>query len=184
MKWFERLARWIEHRGGMRELYRPCPETGTPTLYMRRYYIAKTPLGEVMLHQFFMGDEGGLHDHPWFSFGRILACGYREHLCDAVVDGRPVNEHIVERRPGDWGWRPAGCATRDRAKGFHKVELREGEAGKVWTLFITGPRQTVWGFLDGSRWVSFSDYFKKDGTASKQATPDQYRGWFFPRKVA
>ena len=158
MKWFERLARWVEHRGGMRELYRPHPVTGQPTLYMRRFYLAKTPFGEAMLHQFFMGDEGGLHDHPWFSFGRILAKGYREHLCEKVENGAPVGEFVVERRPG--------------------------EEGQVWTLFVTGPRKTVWGFLSENGWIPFSEYFKKDGTSAKQATPDQYRGWFFPRKVA
>lgn len=183
MKWFERLARWVELRGGMRELYRPHPETGTPTLYMRRFYIAKTPFGEIMLHQFFMGDDGGLHDHPWFSFGRILACGYRERLCRAIVAGKPVGEHVVERRPGDWSRRPAGTAKRDSARGFHKVELRPGEAGKVWTLFITGRRQTSWGFLDSGRWTPFGEYFKRDGTAAVQASPDQYQGWIFPKKV-
>jgi hypothetical protein len=184
MKWFERLARWVEHRGGMRELYRPHPVTGQPTLYMRRFYLAKTPFGEAMLHQFFMGDEGGLHDHPWFSFGRILAKGYREHLCEKVENGAPVGEFVVERRPGDWGWRPAGISTRDNSRGFHRVELRPGEEGQVWTLFVTGPRKTVWGFLSENGWIPFSEYFKKDGTSAKQATPDQYRGWIFPRKVA
>lgn len=168
----------------MRELYRPDPVTGQPTLYMRRYYIAKTPFGEAMLHQFFMGDEGGLHDHPWFSFGRILAKGYREHVCESIVDGKPVGVHQVERHPGDWSWRPAGILSRDEARGFHRVELRPGESGQVWTLFVTGPRKVTWGFLNGNSWIPFWEYFKKDGTATKQALPEQYRGWIFPRKAA
>lgn len=168
----------------MRELYRPDPVTGQPTLYMRRYYIAKTPFGEAMLHQFFMGDEGGLHDHPWFSFGRILAKGYREHVCESIVDGKPVGVHQVERLPGDWSWRPAGILSRDEARGFHRVELRPGESGQVWTLFVTGPRKVTWGFLNGNSWIPFWEYFKKDGTATKQALPEQYRGWIFPRKAA
>jgi len=167
----------------MRELYRPDPVTGQPTLYMRRYYIAKTPFGEAMLHQFFMGDEGGLHDHPWFSFGRILAKGYREHVCESIVDGKPIGVHQVERRPGDWSWRPAGILSRDEARGFHRVELRPGESGQVWTLFVTGPRKVTWGFLNGNSWIPFWEYFKKDGTATKQALPEQYRGWIFPRKA-
>ena len=73
--------------------------------------------------------------------------------------------------------------SRDEARGFHRVELRPGESGQVWTLFVTGPRKVTWGFLNGNSWIPFWEYFKKDGTATKQALPEQYRGWIFPRKV-
>ena len=54
--WFEKLASWIEKRGGMRELYRK-DEDGSPKLYMRRYYLVKSKYFELMLHQFFIDNS-------------------------------------------------------------------------------------------------------------------------------
>lgn len=164
--WYKNLARWIEKRGGMRELYRKG-ENGKPRLYMRRFYLVKSKYFELMLHQFFMSDAKDVHDHPWASFGCILETGYMEHLGD--------NEKSVRRIAGDVSCRGA--------KDFHRVELLEGTEGKVWTLFGTLRRTRNWGFLVNKQWISFDEYFKSNGTYEVQSLPEQYSGVLFPKKV-
>lgn len=184
MRWFERLAKFIEKHDGARNIYRPDDVTGEPSLYLRRFYIVKTPWFEIMLHQFYMSDRGTYHDHPWGSYGRILATGYYEWLCDGIEKGEPVNPHKVFRKPGDWGGRPAANATHNDPRSFHKVELAPGTEGKVWTLFMTGPRVRDWGFLSVDQmWEHFSDLFKRDGTAVIAENHQMFKGWLFPKRV-
>ena len=101
MRWFEKLAGYIEKRGGKRQLFRAGPD-GKPVLYMERYYLVKSPICEIMLHNFHQGDRPDLHDHPWASGGVILAEGYREHTPKGVAEKRGAN--VV----------PGGAATGDR----------------------------------------------------------------------
>ena len=164
--WFEKLAKWIEKRGGMRELYRK-DEDGSPKLYMRRYYLVKSKYFELMIHQFFMSDAKDVHDHPWASFGRILKTGYLEVMSD--------NAYALQRNAGDWSWRGA--------KDFHRVYLKPGTEGKVWTLFGTLKRVRKWGFLVEREWIPFDEYFKANGTFEVQSAPEQYRGVILPKKV-
>jgi len=165
MRWFEKLASYIEKNGGKRSLYREGPD-GNPALYMDRYYIIKSRFCEVMLHNFHQGDRPDLHDHPWASGGVILAEGYREH----------TPKGVAEKHAGSWGFRGS--------KSFHWVELREGTEGKVWSLFFTFKRVREWGFLVDGEWLHFEEYFRRNGTLATQTKPEAYRGWFFPRKVA
>lgn len=164
MRWFERLAKYIEKNGGKRSLFREGDD-GKPSLYMDRYYLVKTPFCEVMLHNFHQSDRPDLHDHPWASGGIILAEGYREH----------TEAGIAEKRAGSWGFRGS--------RAFHWVELRPGTEGKVWTLFFTLRRKREWGFLVNGEWLHFKEYFRRSGTLEVQSAPDKYVGWFFPRKV-
>ena len=164
--WYKNLARWIEKRGGMRELYRKGAN-GEPQLYMRRFYLVKSKYFELMLHQFFMSDAKDVHDHPWASFGRILETGYLEVVGD--------NAYAIQRNAGDWGWRSS--------KAFHRVYIQPGTEGKVWTIFGTLRRVRKWGFLVNNKWVPSDEYFKSNGTFKVQTSQDQYRGVFLPRKV-
>jgi hypothetical protein len=70
-----------------------------------------------------------------------LKLGYMEHFPDGTV---------VERKP----FHPAVRAPRD----FHWVELKSGTEGKVWTLFLTGPRVREWGFLTKMGWIQHENY--------------------------
>ena len=166
MQWFEKLAGWIERRGGKRELFRRGVD-GQPSLYMERFYLVKSKYFELMLHRFHMSDAVDVHDHPWTSFGCILKNGYIEHLGD--------NEKSVRRVAGNISYR--------NSKIFHRVELAKGTEGNVWTIFGTFKRVSDWGFLVDKTWVPFEKYFKSNGTLDVQTLPEQYHGLIFPTKV-
>ena len=85
------------------------------------------------------------------------------------------NEKCVRRVAGDFTCR--------KAKAFHRVELIEGTAGDVWTLFGTFKRVRNWGFLVNKNWMSFDKYFASNGTLEAQSLPEQYSGILFPTKV-
>jgi len=121
----------------------------------------------LMIHQFFMSDAQDVHDHPWTSFGRILKTGYLEVIGD--------NDHAIQRNAGDWSWRGA--------KSLHRVYLKPGTEGKVWTLFGTLKRVRKWGFIVNKQWIPFDEYFKSNGTFEVQSAPENYRGVILPKKV-
>jgi|LUME01.1.fsa_nt_gb hypothetical protein len=169
MKWYEKFANWISTRGGKRVMYRPN-ETGQPAKYLERFYIVKTPFIEIMLHRFFMSDAGELHDHPWHSFGWILAKGYNETVLDKN------NQEITY-------FRSVGYFGARSAKSFHRVQLLADGVGTTWTVFVTLKRHKNWGFLTTKGWIPFNHYFKSNGTLEVQELPQHYEGWVFPRKV-
>ena len=184
-KWYHKLCRFIEAHGGKRSIYRN--ENGKPVLYLDRFYIVKTPWLELMIHRFYLGDKGSLHNHPAFTFGRILETGYYERLCTYIDSmGVTQGEYNVNRVPGNFSYRPGSTANHDDYRGFHKVKLRSPEdAGKVYTLFGMGKRNPFsWGFRsnDGN-FIPFAENDKREGVAEKQTQNDEYKGWFFPRKV-
>lgn len=175
MKWYQKLAAFIERKGGKRTIVRPDFE-GQASLYMNRFYIFKSPFCEIMLHQFFMSDRGDLHDHPWDSCGIILAGGYFEHVgIKSKHTGKVTHSVKMWRGPGYFGSR--------KADDFHKVELPNECIGKTWTLFITGKRNKQWGFLTSKGYLNFMDMFKLDGTANLQENNAQFSNGLFPRKV-
>lgn len=183
--WYHKLARFIEKRGGKREIWRN--ENGKPSLYLERYYIVKTPWMELMIHRFFLGDKGPLHDHPALTFGWILETGYYEKLCTHIdSNGVTQGEYKADRRPGNFGWRPGSTMWHSNPKSFHKVILRPGTTpGSVWTLFGFCRRNNFsWGFRDNDGTFRFYDEQNKlEGTANMQTEHTLYKGWFFPRKV-
>lgn len=183
-RWYERFEAWMERRGCCRSIYRSVPN-GEPVLYLKRYYILRTPWGEVMLHQFFLGDDGPVHDHPFASCGWIIATGYNE-LIRRPWPGNTIIMETIRRWPGQFSWRPRASKNHNLASSFHKVELIPGTEGKVHTLFITGPRNegSTWGFATPNGFVSFADMFHKDGTEQKQTSPAQWGYGFFPKKKA
>src|SRR5687767_1642634 len=72
--WYVNLEAYIKENGGCRDIYRN--ENGNPVLYLQRHYIYRDHNREIMLHRFFLGDKGPLHDHPASSWGTILQTGY------------------------------------------------------------------------------------------------------------
>ena len=180
------LTKAIADKGGCREIYRN--EGGKPVLYLKRYYIYRGPYREAMIHQFFLGDKGPLHDHPAASWGQILKVGYHERLCAYIGnDGRTEGEYVVDRKPGDWSYRPGSNKNHDNFKGFHKVKLRKPEdAGLVKTLFIMEKRnENSWGFrANDGQFVPFDEMNRLENTDSMQSSPDQYEYGWFPRRIA
>jgi hypothetical protein len=182
---FKEIAKRIEARGGCREIYRN--ENGKPVLYLKRYYLYRGLEREAMIHQFFLGDKGPLHDHPADSWGSILSVGYNERLCTSIApSGRTEGEYEVSRNPGDWSYRPASTVNHDNFEGFHKVKLRNpSDGGKIFTFFVMEKRnENSWGFRDNDgHFVPFDQMNKNEKVDSVQSSPDQYGYGWFPRRV-
>ncbi len=179
------LAKAIEAQDGCRHIHRD--ENGKTVLYLKRYYLFRSPEREAMIHQFFLGDKGPLHDHPADSWGRILETGYYERLCTHLDEkGITQGEYEVNRLPGDWSYRPGSNKSHDNFEGFHKVKLRQPEdAGSVWTLFVMEKRNpNSWGFRDNDgSFVPFQDMYKREHTDKVEVSADQYEYGWFPRKI-
>jgi len=114
--------------------------------YLTRYYVLlkDRDLFNIYIHEFHRSDQdvgvngfGLLHNHPFrWSVSLILINPYAEERL-------LPNGNIIVRllKPG-----MINFIGRDV---FHRVDLVNG---KVWTLFITGPRikdgESIWGFWD------------------------------------
>lgn len=93
----------------------------------------------VRLHHFVGPDDAGHHNHPFkWAFSIILWGSYTEeilHVDPLVIAGGGWVGIQTERRVRWYNWIPWGK--------YHRItELH----GNVWTLFITGPRVSSWGF--------------------------------------
>lgn len=161
---FYRWALWMRAR----DSYKHVARDGQP--YMDRYYLLRLRLPAtrwwrarnfaLFMHCFYRSDSDYLHDHPW-AWGRlILSRGYWETHQDG-------EQHW--RRPLSFTWK------RD-AQVMHRIDLRPGDEGWVWTLFWHFTRERRWGFLerDGSYRLA-RDVGAED--------PRKMTGWLFPRKV-
>ena len=138
-------------------VYRLRVITSSGTRYMTRFYLRGTPRmadgtspygphGEIRteahrakgiglyLHKIHMSDDRPeLHNHPWkWAYALVLWGGYsEERLTPAGVVRRRI-------RPGRF--------VRLSANDWHRLDLI-AEAPS-YSLFITGPLQQAWGFLD------------------------------------
>ena len=116
--------------------------------YMRRWWlIPRNPFLNVYFHVFEGPDEPVLHDHPWLNLSFVLKGSYFEYTPTRKDDPTELQRHV--RKPGDLVLRGP--------RALHFIEPR-GE-GKVYTIFITGPRVREWGFLCPDRgWVHWKNY--------------------------
>jgi hypothetical protein len=109
--------------------------------YLSRHYLFRKSwfprlehrLRSWYLHHFWRSDyEDEVHNHPWGrSYSLILTGGYIEH--------RYVGGCVVTRR-----CLPGSINVIDSTD-FHRVELIGRDC---WTLFVSGPKVSGWGFLD------------------------------------
>lgn len=129
MKWFEKIANFLERRGRHRTIPR-----ANGRLLERWYIIRGLRLG-VYLHQFWSSDDDDFHDHPWDSFSWIIHGGYWECLPD-----------------GQRLWRSVGFKKYRTAEEFHRIELQPGTEGHAWTIFIRFKRRRKWGFWHPTGW--------------------------------
>jgi hypothetical protein len=125
--------------------------------YMERYWLVnpydnatrKTkhswfPLS-LRIHHIMQPDQDrDLHDHPWNARTFILHGWYREVREDGA---------IIRRVAGD--------TARLNFGEYHRIT--EVSDGGVWTLFVTGKFQGMWGFkVDGVK-VPFREYLAAKG---------------------
>jgi hypothetical protein len=120
---------------------------GAEDPYLRRWWlIPRNKFGfNIYLHNFCRDDDDrALHDHPWSSISYVLAGGYFE----ITPEGR-------------W-WRYPGCIVRRKATDAHRIVLHP-DSDEVWTIFITGKYQRMWGFHCPKGWVYWKDFTSEDG---------------------
>jgi hypothetical protein len=113
---------------------------------LRRYHLLELPFGmTLVLHQFVQSDpDRGYHDHPWsFGMSLILSGGYYERKISHTTNpiGKPEDQV-----PINMDYLSTGRINVFSGKDYHRVILPEN--GEAWTLFLTGPRKKIWGFLN------------------------------------
>lgn len=143
--WIKKLAAREPHA-----IIRTLPPEALPQL-VRWWVIPRNPLFNIYLHKLVRDDDGeALHDHPWWSFSILLKGCLGE--VDLNADGQ---EQTTIHTPGK-------CRLR-RADYLHRLFLPCQDL-HAWTLFMTGPRIRVWGFMCPKGWRDFRTYTGgKDG---------------------
>jgi hypothetical protein len=135
-----------------------------------------------MIHQFFMGDRGPLHDHPATSWGQILETGYYERLCLGLINGVTHGEYDADRKPGDWSMRPGSNYSHDDPDSFHKVKLRDTkDAGSIFTFFVMEKRNPFsWGFRgNNGDFIHFTKMNESENIEEVQKSHNDYPyGWY------
>ncbi len=107
-------------------------------VYLRRWFIwPRNQWFNAYLHRFGASDDDrAVHDHPAWNISIILSGRYREHFHDGTSR---------VRRPGQVIFRGA--------KTLHRLELL---TPTVTTIWISGPKRRVWGFLTPSHgWIPY-----------------------------
>jgi hypothetical protein len=112
----------------------------------------------IRIHHIKRADgDRDLHDHPWNARTIILRGNYTEQRLleqsDPVLAGMHVPEgalatEYITRNPGDTAQLSFGE--------YHRID--EVSEGGVYTLFISGPYQGVWGFLVNGAKVDWRTY--------------------------
>jgi hypothetical protein len=131
--------------------------------YLRRYYVvgdypikywpvntripARLPWlpFTVYIHRFMAPDrDRNLHNHPWqLAVSVILAGGYTEIRKQGAAD--EITRDVL----------PGTISVITDAT-FHMVSKLLGK--ETWTLFITGPRASSWGFLTSKGFVDWREW--------------------------
>jgi len=164
-RWTRRLLLRLTDRLPARVIKGP---DGAP--FLERYHLLRLPLvgAEVMIHRFVASDpDRGLHDHPWRWAAALLLAGSYDELVVPRIDA-PKGERFRRRLgPLRVNW--------VRPRRFHRVLLAPGS--DAWTLFVTGPRMKVWGFLahpDAHRYdagtSTAQDHYDRQGVARRLAS--------------
>lgn len=117
---------------------------GADDPYLNRWYvIPRNPVFNIYLHQFMRSDDDrALHDHPWIS---LSWCLRGEMIEISAAEDSP---QMIE--DGNWVVRTPTFA--------HRLIIMPAMRGRVWTLFITGPRLREWGFWCPQGWVHWKDF--------------------------
>lgn len=102
-----------------------------------------------------------MHDHPWNARTFILKGWYIE------VRENPDYDDSIIPHAGNWPlglkWRRAGDTAKLGFGEYHAI--REVSDGGVYTLFISGPWQGVWGFLVNGVKVPWRTYLNLEKQA-------------------
>lgn len=125
--------------------------------YLDRLRLVQTPLFGVYLHRIHVPDaDRDPHDHPWWFASLVLSGGYDELVWDHPEDISYASRRDMIRR------------ARTRARGRWSLRtIRRTQAhmitdvsGQLWTLVLTGPRRSSWGFWTAEGFADWRDYLK------------------------
>lgn len=98
----------------------------------------------VRLHNFLRPDaDDSLHNHPWkWAFSFVFRGCYRE---------------VRRNKNGDIFWKEHKAPAFNFISGddYHKITQLYGD---TWTLFVTGPKRSSWGFLKDGVHVPWKKY--------------------------
>lgn len=128
---------------------------GTGELYLRRYFLLRSKLGNVYLHNIVRCDKDpDPHDHPWDFVSVLLRGGYEEFVYD-----RHATCSIDVGRDALWplarAWRYAPSFAFRRAETVHQIKQVRPN---TWSLVITGPIARRWGFWPNAEWQHWRAY--------------------------
>jgi hypothetical protein len=117
--------------------------------YLIRYYILKTRIISIYVHNILLDDDADMHDHPWWFIVLILKGGYWEQMPGRKIFRRPLD--TIFHKPTD----------------IHRIELGVKYFDGIpriipsWSLVILGPKVREWGFHTKEGWVYFKNYISK-----------------------
>lgn len=165
MQTFDRLAHNILCQlFSYRDIVKPGAD-GKPSLYLRRFYIAKFKRFRVFLHNIRRPDnDRHPHSHPWPFTSLCLKGGYLENIVDAI------SEHGVWTNK--WrSFRPFQIISNP-AIHTHMVEQIYGPS--AWTLIKAGPAEREWDFLTEKGRIHYLTYLKENDVNFKQNAGNEY----------
>jgi hypothetical protein len=114
--------------------------------YLDRLRLIQTPLFGIYLHHIHRPDrDRDPHDHPWWFASLVLAGGYTEEVWPDKRDRS--RSHFRRRRR--WTVRSLGQSAA------HMIATVDGP---LWTLVLTGPRRSDWGFWTPDGFTGWRDY--------------------------
>lgn len=121
-------------------------------LYLRRFVLARTPIGSVYLHHIVRSDQDRcLHDHPWNSLLVTLWGGYEEVMPD----------RNVRRRPGCIRWMPA--ETKHRVVLYKRSAICSDRIERpAWTICCAGRKVRSWGFWRRGQFIPWREFLDGD----------------------
>ena len=119
--------------------------------YLVRYYYKNyRPFARITIHNVLRSDIDGLHNHPWSFQTYILSGGYWEE----TPEGR--------------FWRAPGYHGYSKSTDFHRLSVDpvQSNGEETWTLFLMGPKEKEWGFLNefgcGEQWTEYLERRKNE----------------------
>jgi hypothetical protein len=125
------------------------------TLYLRRYYLVKTRLGGIYIHQIMRSDDDRcLHDHPW-DFSSVILSGHYTEITPETCEKGKV-------------WK-TGSLIKHSAEDAHRLVLEN----PVWTLVFIGRKAREWGFHTASGWTHWRDYLNDKFSSAPKSEKDK-----------
>lgn len=133
-------------RWGVFQKYDITDVNDPTSLYLRRWYLLKTPFFGIYLHAIYREDhDRNLHDHPWSFISFILSGGYIEERIDAIGD--PIRINFVAR------------FNRLRHGEYHRI--LKLDIVPTYSLVFVGRRRSSWGFVEDGAWIDHRTYVAK-----------------------